>query len=230
MKSYLTALLLFLPFLSGAQDLASYELIHCSGKVPADFTTRTGSKVNQDISEQLSDGDTRKAKQTKSDFLLHSNYMVDELLMSGSVLFGDPVTNYVNSVVDVILAHDPELRKKLRFYCIKSNTVNAFCTNQGMIFVTLGLISKLDNEAQLAYILCHEISHYTENHVINSYIEAEKIFNQDEKNRNIGYEGNIAKLSSYSRQVELQADSLGLELLMRSSYSVEEALTALEKL
>jgi len=73
--------------------------------------------------------------------------------MSGRVLFGDPVSEYVNTVADKLLENEPELRSKLRFYCLKSNVTNAFATNQGMIFVTLGLIAQLENEAQLAQVL-----------------------------------------------------------------------------
>ena len=68
-----------------------------------------------------------------------------------------------------LLEKEPKLRKELRFYTIKSNVTNAFSTDQGIIVVTSGLISQITSEAHLAYILAHEIAHYTEKHVVEGF-------------------------------------------------------------
>lgn len=211
-----------------AQDLNNYQPLICSGPLPKDFTDRTSEKVINDIKINTVNTESHLAKKAKNNFLLKSNYLLDELLMSGRVLFGDSVSKYVNTVADNLLINEPELRKELRFYCLKSNVTNAFCTNQGMIFVTLGLIAQLENEAQLAQVLAHEITHYTKKHVINTFIESSKISNGKDKYNN--YDENILKLSNYSKSLEFEADSIGFFRLKNAGYSIQEALSLFDVL
>lgn len=213
-----------------SQDFNNYTPLVCSGALPTDFTDRTSEKVAEDIKKNTVNTDSYKDKKAKNTFLLKSNYMIDELLMSGRVLFGDPVSEYVNNVADKLLENDPKLRKKLRFYCLKSNVTNAFTTNQGMIFVTLGLIAQLENEAQLAHILSHEITHYKRKHVINTFIESNKINSRRGNYKYSNYDDNIIKLSSYSKTLEFEADSLGFYRARDAGYSIEEALSVFDVL
>jgi hypothetical protein len=155
----------------------------------------------------------------KKEFFRGIHYGIDEMLHSGNVVYGDEVSNYVSSIAEKLLKDDPKLFSKLRFYTLKSNETNAFSTDQGIIFVTVGLIARLENEAQLAFVLAHEISHYTEHHVINSFK-----FNNSEQNQN------IRSMSIYSRDNELEADKFGLELYQKAGYKKEEALKALSVL
>jgi hypothetical protein len=55
------------------------------------------------------------------------------------------------------------------FGVIDDPTVNAFSTPGGYVFVTTGLLSLIDNEAQLAGVLGHEIGHITAKHAIKTY-------------------------------------------------------------
>jgi len=213
-----------------AQDFNNYTPLTCSGPLPKDFTDRTSEKAAKEIEKNKKDSDNSKTKKSKKSYLLKSNYMLDELLMSGRVLFGDPVSNYVNSVADKLLENEPKLRRELRFYCLKSNVTNAFCTNQGMIFVTLGLIAQLENEAQLAQVLAHEITHYTKKHVINTFIESSKISSNKGKYKYSSYDDNIIKLSNYSKTLELEADSIGFFRLKKAGYSIQEALSVFDVL
>ncbi len=204
----------------------TYQPLRCSGPIPADFRTLSVTKFEQDKSDEKK-AKTAREEKNRDEFLLNTNYLIDDLLLSGKVLFGDPVTVYVNQIADRVLADQPELREKLRFYCLKSPQANAFCTDQGIIFVTLGLIAQLENEAQLAFVLSHEISHYEKRHTLNSYLEQEAIFSDNQSYKYNSYEDRIAKASTYSKSLELDADSLGLIRLSRTSYSCEEALNSL---
>jgi len=80
------------------------------------------------------------------------------LLLSGDKLFNDPLTIYVNKVADELLKNEPELRKKIKIYVTKSSDVNAHAFDKGFIFINVGLLAQLENEAQLAFILSHEIN------------------------------------------------------------------------
>jgi beta-barrel assembly-enhancing protease len=206
-----------------------YKPLRSSGSVPKDFTDRTSSKVAKDVTEEIDSKDKNRIKAAKSEFLLKANYMVDELLMSGKVLFGDEVSNYVNKIADKLLENDKELRSKLRFYVLKSNVTNAFATNQGMIFVTLGLISQIETEAQLAFVLGHEIIHYKNKHLISTIIEADKS-HANRKSYYKNYDENIRKLSQYSRSLETESDSLGFYFMERAGYELKAGLQVMDVL
>ncbi len=209
----------------GQEDITHFQPLKSKGELPADFTQRTSRKVEEAIDKQISVNDDIHVRRTKENFLRRSNYMVDNLLMSGNVLFGDPVTQYVNKVADQILKDEPELRDELRFYCIKSNVTNAFATNQGMIFITTGLIAQLENEAQLAFVLGHEINHYKGKHVIHAAIENDKIVSNS-KRKKMTQDQTIKALSSYSKALELESDSIGFYYLRNAGYNLEAALNS----
>ena len=128
------------------------------------------------------------------------------------VSYGDEITEYINKVADHLLEKNPKLRKELRFYTLKSNVTNALSTKQGIILVTTGLISQLTNEAQLACILAHEISHYTEDHVIDSY---------EYKTNTRRVRDKIQDLANFSKEKEFEADYKGIELYNERGYSKE---------
>ncbi len=231
MKKILYGFILFIALKSvKAQDFNHYQPLTSKGELPKDFTDRTSLKAAENIEKNIDNSDSYVDRKKKSNFLLKANYMLDELLMSGRVLFGDTVSKYVNQVADNLLKSDPELRNELRFYCLKSNVTNAFSTNQGMIFVTLGLIAQLENEAQLAQVLAHEIVHYKRKHVINTFIESSKIAKKQGEYKYNSYDDDIIRLSNYSKKLEFEADSMGFYWIREAGYSIKEALNVFDVL
>lgn len=95
--------------------------------------------------------------------MIESSYYIQQRLMSGVVLFNDSLSAYVTKVATIILKDDTATLNKLHFYAYKSTDQNAFTSATGNILITVGLIAQLENEAQLAYILAHEITHFKEN-------------------------------------------------------------------
>jgi predicted Zn-dependent protease len=76
--------------------------------------------------------------------------------------------SYVQSMVDR-LVQSPEVRYRNQFaykaeIINDDNTINAFCTPGGYIYVYTGLIKMLDNEAALAGVMGHEIAHAERRH------------------------------------------------------------------
>src|SRR5690606_34864445 len=149
------ALLILLPLSISAQtDFNRYQTLQSSGKIPEDFAKQTAIKLEEDTEER--EGLSRSEEEQ---FLELIHYGIGEILHSGICVYGDPVSDYVQRVANHLLVDMPDVRKKLRFYTLKSNVANAFSTDQGIVFVTTGLISQLTDEAQLAFVLAHEISH-----------------------------------------------------------------------
>lgn len=89
-------------------------------------------------------------------------------------LLGDKaVTSYVTRVGQTVLEHsaytDPETPAEVRntpftFRVLDSPVPNAFALPGGFVYVTRGLLAHLDNEAQLAVVLGHEIGHVLGRH------------------------------------------------------------------
>ena len=138
----------------GQTDLfIDYQPLVSSGKIPEVFTQKTFTKIENDLSRD-------RGSMTENEeliFLERIHFSIDELLHSGLVLYGDKTTKYVRKVAENLLKDKRKVKKQLQFFVIKSNVTNALSTDQGLIFVTLGLLSQLENEAQLAYVLSHEI-------------------------------------------------------------------------
>ena len=190
----------------------------------------TATKVQKaQAKERLSDRSS-KDKRSVNDFLLRNNYVIDELLNSGKVLFGDSVTCYVNQIADKLLTDNQELREILRFYVVKSTEVNAFTTNMGIVFITVGLLAQIENEAQLAFVLAHEIAHYEKEHSITSVLETKKIINKTRNDRYNGYDGRIKLLSTFSKDLEFQADEIGFARFTKAGYNKNAASNMMDVL
>lgn len=207
-----------------AQDFNNYELLKSTGTIPQEFLTPSSEKYKKElgnVNQEAGKSDQKDQKQ----FYLESNFVVDDLLQSARVLFNDPITEYINKVADELLKNDPELRKKVRFYAVRSSAVNAFATNQGIIFVNVGLLAQLENEAQLAFILAHEISHVQHEHALNMYMEAQKINRYSSRSdlmKNTSFDDKMVATNYYSKELESEADEEGLELYLTSKYSLDD--------
>jgi beta-barrel assembly-enhancing protease len=76
----------------------------------------------------------------------------------------DPVTLYVQRLGAQLAAHAPGERWPYTFHVVNQKEINAFALPGGPIFVNLGTIQAADNEAQLAGVIAHEISHVVQRH------------------------------------------------------------------
>ncbi len=193
-------------------DFDNYQPLEASGEMPADFFEYSFQKVDRDLNDFEVEGLSAK-KQTK--FIKGVHYGIDQILHSGKVLYGDPISEYVTKVGRRLVSNRPDLQD-LRFYTLRTNIVNALSTHQGIIFVTQGLLAQIESEAQLAFILAHEIAHYTKNHVVQSYVDR-----VDLSKSRVNQENKIRTLNQYSREKEFEADEIGIEIYHSAGYSKE---------
>lgn len=214
--------LLFSLSLTAQNFDVDYTPIQAQGQIPKEIITASAIKYEQN-KENITREDSRKTRKDKDKFYLQSSFVIDEMMRSGRVLFNDELSVYVNQVADKLLAHDAELRKELTFYVVKSPAVNAFATDRGSIFINVGLLARLENEAQLAYILAHETVHYQERHNVQTYVEYAKIERQSSYQRSRNYERLVEK-NNYSKDLEREADDKGLEIFLKSGYSYDSIL------
>lgn len=219
---FLLLLMLFVFAGSNAQDFNNYRPLKSSGHLPRAFVALTADKVRADVEAARKRGEF--ANNSNSAFYTESHYVVDRLLQSGKILTGDPLTKYVNRVADTLLKDDPKLRGQLQFFIVKSPYVNAFTVFDGYIFINIGLLAQLENEAQLAYILSHEIIHYRNKHSIKTFLEYLKI----DRNSGGSYRDQIEDKLEYSKEQEHEADEEGFDLYKKSGYDIGAVMSAFD--
>lgn len=164
-----------------------------------------------------------------------------KMLNSNSIIATGELYNKVNAIFERIIKLNPEIPQNTRLVLYRSNDFNAFTMGDNIIFVHVGLLSDLKNEAQIALVLCHEIAHNTLHHVEESIVEAIK----NETDKSIEKEINGILKTSYgqvsalnalllprilesrekSRMHEFEADSLGLMYLVKAQFNYTDALS-----
>lgn len=219
MLRYIVLFVLFANFVVAQQDLKkNYTPLKSSGTLPDIFTQNIRNVIKNDITELNKQKESDKS--LKRTYLLEVNYEIEKIVKSGNTLINDEVTVYLNKVADVILKNNPTLRNELHIFTLKSPVVNAYSYDKGYIFIDIGLIAQAETEAQLAYTLCHEISHYIKKHNINGYVKNEKI---DKENYNgKSAEDKLIEKCQYSKEHESEADLEGFKLLEQTNYDIKE--------
>ncbi|MGI4865783.1 MAG: M48 family metallopeptidase [Janthinobacterium lividum] len=158
----------------------------------------------------------------------------------------DPVLEpAVQRVFTKIKEANPQL-PAVQLVLSRSPEPNAHAMGNGTVMLNLGLLAHLENESQLAFILCHELAHVQARHMDSGLREQLTTLHSKELKREVrrivSEEYNInsklktlalgMSLSSnyHQRKYEKQADSLGYVLLRRTTFDATQAYRALELL
>jgi len=206
-----------------SQQSFHFDQLVSKGELPGDIVSPTYLTFEEALKDNLIADDKKLTKKSKKKFILSSSYYINDILTSGDIVFNDTVTIYLNKIKDLILKDFPQIKEKVRVYTYKSPMVNALATNEGVIFVTTGLLARLDSEAQLAYILSHEISHFVKKHPINSFVEERDLSKNDKSYKKLSGINKFKLLSKKSRETELEADSHGYNYFHTTTYNIEAA-------
>ena len=167
----------------------------------------------------------------------------------------EELQQYVDEVAQEVLAEShirrPETPQKFRetefhFRVLDSPVINAFALPGGYVYVTRGLLAHLNNEAQLAVVLGHEIGHVEARHasqqagrqkLTQGLLIGGAVLGQATLGGNVGRQvlnigGTAAQLLSlsYSRDNERESDRLGVEYAVRAGYEAAEGAEFFESL
>ena len=157
---------------------------------------------------------------------------VQDVKQSIGLVDDDALQAYVARLGKDLAAHSERPKLPWYFAVVDDAAVNAFALPGGKIFVTRGLCAHVDNEAQLATVIGHEIGHVTARHSVQRMSQQELISlglnvgmvlskeaRQFEPLANAGLSVLFLK---FSRNDEYQADKLGVRYASRADYDVRE--------
>jgi len=143
----------------------------------------------------------------------------------------DPVTRYVQRLGQQLASHAPGEKWPYTFHVVNQKEINAFALPGGPIFVNLGTIQAADNEAELAGVMAHEISHVVQRHgtraaskqmaaqlplaILGGIMGRGAISQMAQLGISFGVGSYFLK---NSRQSESEADLLGTDIMYDSGY------------
>lgn len=163
---------------------------------------------------------------------------------NGLIYTDTELEDYLNQVVANLKPEDAPADLVIRVKVIKNPYLNAFAYPNGMIYIHSGLLARMDNEAQLAAVLAHELTHCIRRHALQAF---RKYRNQPAfliaiqqtllKSKGLqalahsmGVTGAMAAISGYARELEAEADLVGYEWAVQAGYNPKEALSLFDQM
>ncbi len=165
-----------------------------------------------------------------------------EKVLDGAFIKDDYLERYVEKVLENIVSHNTLNPYPRRVLILSSPHVNAVCYGQGIYAVTVGLLGRIENENQLAFILAHELAHDELGH-IRTRIVQEADLDLEDKARNQTFRiisGKVIRdeidefrkliydFSKQSRTNEMKADSMAIVLLRNAKYNERASFSVLD--
>ena len=170
---------------------------------------------------------------TEAGLWMHMDKMERRLQASGRVVEDPELNAYLR---DIVCRLEPAYCPDIRIYVVDVPYFNATMAPNGMMQVWTGLLVRVENEAQLAFVLGHELAHYVRRHSLQRWIDLKNKANASyaisvlSSAAGVGYVGSmtefaaIASVLAFSRRQEREADSLGTARVVAAGYDSREAV------
>jgi len=154
----------------------------------------------------------------------------EEIIRTYGLYEDQAIQDYVNAIGQNLGRHSHMPTAEWHFTVLDTDDFNAFATAGGYIYVHRGLLVYLNSEAELATVMGHEIGHVTARHPAKGKTQtilaslaatALAIWSRNEGVANLANLGGNAWISGYSREMESEADRLGVEYAAKAGYRPE---------
>ena len=190
---------------------------------------------------------------SEKDEIKFGNYVDAVVRSQYAVVKDEQLTQQVAAIGHQLTAVSARPNLSYTFKVLNTSEVNAFAGPGGFVYVTVGLLDKLESKDELAAVLAHEVGHVCERHSVRSYYNAQKIQNVltliDVAAMVAGvppvaslggdmvgdFSRIIANLTAmiiaqgYSRSWENRADELAFDYSSRADYDPHAFVTVLER-
>ncbi len=167
------------------------------------------------------------------------------LLEGGGFIYRDPaLEEYLHQIAEKLQPLEVREKYNFRIRLLRDPHLNAFAFPNGVIYLHTGILSRLDNEAQLAALLAHEMTHCTHRHALRALSGLKnqnnlilslkqtiaKIASTGDLLNLFGTTASMAAINGYAQHFETEADMVGLQLMAKAGYDPGEALKLFEHL
>ncbi|WP_310448115.1 M48 family metalloprotease [Thiobacillus sp.] len=153
-----------------------------------------------------------------------------DLLGAVPLVRDDKLQRYVNQVGNWVALQSGSKGLAWRFGVLDTEDINAFAAPGGYVFVTKGLYRRLNNEAELAGVLGHEIAHVTQRHHLKvlkqssligalGQVAGSKAKSSDQAVQNLIGNGAEMMARGLDKQAEYEADRIGMVYAARAGYT-----------
>ncbi len=193
------------------------------------------------------DASTFKFTKIDMELLAKANQADQEFDRKGLVFEDPEAAAYIEEIGKKVIPETPLENVNWRFRVLRDAQLNAFALPNGTIYVHSGLLAMLQNEAQLAGILGHEVTHVVNRH---GYLENRSARKKMATANIFGAVGGaafgnslagsvlgslipsliVSTIYGYSRELEHEADVYGLRAMARNGYSPDQMGAAFELL
>lgn len=172
----------------------------------------------------------------------------ESLALEGLQRFGTPMKNealqrYVNLVGNAVATNSKRSTIPYQFAVLDSPVQNAFAVPGGVIFISRALVSILDDEAELAAVLAHEVGHVSAKHALKSTQRAQLLqgvgtitaasVGGDKGKKFASAIGDMQAVlfdKGLDKEMEYEADQAAMETTYRTGYDPSAMIRVLEKL
>jgi len=166
--------------------------------------------------------------------------MAEQVETTETVLPDSLWQNYLDGVGQSIVRVCDRQDIDYHFKVIESDQVNAFAVPGGYVYFYTGLLREMDNEAEMAAVMAHEISHVVGRHGIKRLQQAlgvalayQLVFGGEgageAMDAAIGV-GMTLVFAGYSRDAEREADQFGIHYMVGAGYDPQGAIGMFETL
>jgi predicted Zn-dependent protease len=168
---------------------------------------------------------------------------IERLIERSDLVYPDAeLRAYLNNIARALVtARGAQGYADVRVQVLEQLSVNAFALPNGAIFLHTGMLARLENEAQLAALLGHEITHYTHRHGLRQQYEANRqqvlaravqvfvtVLAAGPAGAEAARAWTLASVSGYSRELEAEADREGLRCMAAAGYDPRQAVRMMQ--
>jgi predicted Zn-dependent protease len=161
------------------------------------------------------------------------------LLAASPLVPNEALQKYVNRVGRYVAAQSQRPSLNWTFGVIQSDDINAFAAPGGYVFVTAGLYRMLENEAELAGVLAHEIAHVNERHHVKLLQQARLLElgtgfllgkTKSDTVKNLAGNGLEVYARSLDKNAEFACDRLAIQYAAKAGYDPFAYIAVLDRI
>ena len=191
-------------------------------------------------------GQAERSVMSEADEVADGQKAHAQVLQEYGVLNNPRLQAYVNDLGQRLAKSSHRNQLKWTFTVLDSPEINAFALPGGFVYVTRGILAYMEDEADLAGVIGHEIGHVTARHgaqratrqqnaglgvlaasVLGAVLEAKGVAGAGQAAAQVSQTAAAGYIATYGREQELQADGLGAEYLARTNYDPKNMINVI---